>query len=176
MNDEKLNQYYTTEINKQKALERLKQDEQFRKDIENLRANQEKLDSRYNKLAADLKGKTDKEIAKDKEGFEKLKHEYIKMGSDAEKNRMELKRKEKEYEEFKEKNKAAQDFEATPADVNRTSDILEYGEKAVAAGRTQNRYRTEHLPQQRDNAFTQLKKALPKKQVNEDNESNDNER
>lgn len=143
MNDEKLNQYHTTETSNQKAVELVKQDEQFRKDIENLRANQEKLDTKYNKLAADLKGKTDKEIAKDKEGFDKLKDEYVKMGSDAEKNRVELKQKEKQYEEFKEKNKGILGSEATSTDVNQTSDILKYGEKGAAVGLTQNRYGTE---------------------------------
>lgn len=150
MENEKLKQYYLSSADAQKGLELAQQDKQFKQEIDGLKSNQEKLDSKHGELGKELRTKSQEEIEKNPNAFQKLRDDYDKTGKEAEENSTALKAKEKEYEEFKEQNKGSLGKDATQKDVNNTFDTAKYGEQGAASGLTANRYHSntaENLPQ-----------------------------
>lgn len=140
MNDDRFNQYRTNATDNQKALELTKQDQQLKGEVEALKANQERLDGKCDKLSDELR-KHPAETESEKSDFQKLREEYDKTNTEAEANREALKQKEKEYEDFKEQNRQnSLGQEATQQDVNKTYDEQTFGEDGAKAGLAANRY------------------------------------
>jgi len=195
VNDEFIS-YQPDAIDEKKALELAQKDQGFKDDIQTLNDNQEKLDSNYESLGSELRGKSQEDINKDKDGFENMRRDYDQAGIAADENREALAQKEGEYETFKQENIPEKGGrEASNEDVEKGYEDLtgrklnpgmsgndmgdttthapiteEVGEKAHEAAAPIKDQVTAEMPEQtaqRYNAFTQLEDSTPTEQTPE---------